>query len=873
MGLKTSPTKRQQIIDEITKNISAGKLKPGTRLATVRNMSSYFDVSLSVVQSALRELVDNGFVECRGASGFYVRGAESQSASAKIQEDTEPRIFLSARHHSDLVWRYPYKVYDVIRASQLKNQLALAEQNSKFHFCVEQAEIIRTYLRDNPQELPRFQALLEGNRFEYLGGLNIPDLNMVSGESIVRNMLAGFRYYRETFGKAPEIACATDAFGMCAQLPQILTKCGYRYLLPSSRMANRPPEIPGNGYFRWHGLDGTTIVTANSTAELTHLGYEINVPLMREHESQLARCVTALKHLTGDALVHYMTEEGQIMESLIWIIEAVNRTPGRVVKFGSNIEYFERIAKREMPSFYGEFNPTMTGCYGTRISGKKKIRQGENLLLAAEESGVFSGQERDWSSQWDSLIAAQFHDAACGCCADLAYADVDQRLDSVLADTAPLFQAPASSHFTLCNFTNVKAPQLIRTAVAPAGVPVQQDGEDYYYVQELPACGTANFAANKRKVKPAVSVAPKFRTDYYEADFTTPYPVIRNLQGENVFPKESFGEVLIRSDYGTMWNEQFTSHYYGQKYQREAVESVTEGDVFFKVVTVGEFLPLAPEHGNLGSYWPGFKSLSFRKEYLFPKHLDHFRLKLSLEWQGSNTKISVRFPVALKMFNVMETFEVPFGCLQRKPYFEVKQEFESTLKELASSGDYNSAKGDWPALRWVNYSDSQKGLTVANDGTPGHQLVNGDVLVTLLRSGTAIKDGNMVPQEGSFENGHHEYEFAFCAHSPHQMQKAVALGQMLNCPPRVVHEHLTETGSRLDWADSNVVISAMRTHEHHVLVRLYETLGRETTVNFAGSLLDKGTLSETDMEGANPKPCDASAVLFHPFEIKTFVIK
>ena len=79
MSLTTSPTKRQQVINEITENIRRGILEPGTRLATVRDMSAHFDVSLSVIQNALRELTDNGFVECRGASGFYVRETPAES--------------------------------------------------------------------------------------------------------------------------------------------------------------------------------------------------------------------------------------------------------------------------------------------------------------------------------------------------------------------------------------------------------------------------------------------------------------------------------------------------------------------------------------------------------------------------------------------------------------------------------------------------------------------------------------------------------------------------------------------------------------------------------------------------------------------------
>ncbi|MBR4666675.1 MAG: winged helix-turn-helix transcriptional regulator, partial [Lentisphaeria bacterium] len=72
MGLKSSPIKRRQIINEIMESIRTGKLVGGERLAPVRDLAKHFNVSLSVVQNAMRELIGNGFVECRGHSGFYV---------------------------------------------------------------------------------------------------------------------------------------------------------------------------------------------------------------------------------------------------------------------------------------------------------------------------------------------------------------------------------------------------------------------------------------------------------------------------------------------------------------------------------------------------------------------------------------------------------------------------------------------------------------------------------------------------------------------------------------------------------------------------------------------------------------------------------
>ena len=874
MGLTSSPIKRRQIINEIMESIRTGKLVSGERLAPVRDLAKHFNVSLSVVQNAMRELIGNGFIECRGHSGFYVCSSNPENPGGKaetVQKDTSGRVILYAVHHSDLVWRHSYEEYDAIREEQLLHLLELAKKHPRFNFAVEQTQIMRVFLEKHPETAKQFRQLHRNGRFELFGSFCIPDLNMVCGESIVRNLLDGSEYFRSLFGEDPAIACMSDAFGMCAQLPQILVKCGFRYLLPG-RTPNLPDGIQQfSRPFHWHALDDSSILTAFGMASISHLGYECNVPLLRDHDFQLAHCLAGLPHLPGAVLAQYMTEEGLIREDLFWLLETVNRNAGRKIEFGSALEFFRLMENESLPAYHGEMNPVFSGCYSTRISVKQAIRKAENLLLAAETAAAFAGREHDWTAAWRGLFLTQFHDAICGCHTDAANAGIMEMIRNVSAEAGSLFKHGKKKPLRFVTFGTGAGMQLICSDTAPADVPVQEDGGKYYYQLSLPSCGVKSFRNVASGVK-GKKCSARFKTDYFEADFSSPFPVIRTLNGENVFSSDHFGEILFRTDYGTMWSEQYTDWYHGHAEQKETVREIISGPVFFKAVTEGEVLPRKPEAGNLGDHWPGFGSLAFRKEYIFPKHFDHFRLKLTLFWKGRNTQISIRFPVDLAAHETAATYEVPFGCMVRKPYFEVKSEFEPSLKMLARQSDYTSARGNWPALNWVNYSDLRKGLTVANTGTPGHQLVNNEILVTLLRSGSSIKDGNMVPQEGSFENGTHEYEFAFRAHPPRDMEKAAELGRQLNSPPQIT-EMSMEDGDYLNWTAANILLSALCRTADGIQVRLYEAVGRQTTIDLKGKLLDGMDLFESDMAGREPVQRGKDSISFRPFEIKTFIIK
>lgn len=869
MSLSAEPKKRFKVKNRILEDIKNGKLVPGARLATVREMCNLFDVSTSVVQNALHELTELGLVECQGVNGFYVKSAPQDKVSAVPSPDApNGRMHLFAMHHSDLVWRRTYAGYAGVRAEQIRHLLALAEKHPFFCFGFEQAEILRVYIRENPQDHEKLKKLLAEKRLGLYGGFCIPDLNMVNGESILRNLLRGRALYRELFGHEVSIACMNDAFGMCAQLPQILALSGFDALLPG-RMNARPSDQASNSPFLWTGLDDTRITVMPPTANITHQGYTFNLPLTRTPEFRITECISLLDSLKErPSMVIYCMEEGLISEQMFPAIEQTNRKCGSKIRFGLAETYLEELNRESLPVFRGEFNPEMTGCYTTRIGLKQRIRRLENALFETAVLSAFAGKVRDLAGEWDELILCQFHDAICGCHTDEAFEDISAKLDYVEKSLLSPFKKEKSS-FAVSSFNNMRTPQLIAADRAPAGLPCQKEDGKFYFADILPSCGVKHYAERKDAVPSGKKTASRFSTKYYEVDFSTPHPRILNKEGKNVFRPE-FAEILMRRDQGSMWEERIETVYIGAESQEEKIVRVEEGEVFFKVVTEGTFLPAPPPPGNTGNHWPGFESLAFRKEYVFPKELDYFQLKITLDFKGENTKIFVRFPLDLVVPQTVETYEVPFGSIVRRPYYEVKYENAATL--FTEDMEYHrkrfkTSSGDWPALNWVNYSDSTYGLTVANTGTPGHQLVNGEVIVSLLRSPTLSRDGGMFPQPGAHDNGSHVFEFAFRAHSPAELEKAYELGILLNRPAKECDPGLAD-GSYLEWDAPNIALSSLEKTDDGVIVRFYETLGRETLMRASSRF--GAVWKAADVSGNDSGPADPSALAFKPFEIRTF---
>ncbi len=87
------------------------------------------------------------------------------------------------------------------------------------------------------------------------------DTNLSGGESLIRQILHGRRYFREVLGVDSRILWLPDVFGYSGALPQILVGLRHGRL----RHARRSPGLttaaspsPINTFW-WEGIDGTAI--------------------------------------------------------------------------------------------------------------------------------------------------------------------------------------------------------------------------------------------------------------------------------------------------------------------------------------------------------------------------------------------------------------------------------------------------------------------------------------------------------------------------------------------------------------------------------------------------------------------------------------
>ncbi len=103
-----------------------------------------------------------------------------------------------------------------------------------------------------------------------------PDLNLPDGESLVRQLLVGKRWYKQAYGVDVRIGWNPDSFGYTWQLPQIYKKSGVDYFVTQKMTWNDTNQLPFK-LFWWESPDGSKVLAyfphdyANNNLDPTRL--------------------------------------------------------------------------------------------------------------------------------------------------------------------------------------------------------------------------------------------------------------------------------------------------------------------------------------------------------------------------------------------------------------------------------------------------------------------------------------------------------------------------------------------------------------------------------------------------------------------------
>ncbi len=358
-------------------------------------------------------------------------------------------IFYFSGTHWDREWYLDFQGFRfklVRMVDSLLDLLRDDEDFRTFHFDG-QTVVLEDYAETAPERAAELDRRIAEGRILVGPWYVMPDEYLVSGESLVRNLMLGHKIAADHGAKAWKYGYVCDIFGHIAQMPQIFAKFGIKYALLGRGNCESDPT-----YFKWRAPDGSECVTFRLEPDY---GYGSFKMLVRERgaktDDEIKRRIKT--HIDGELArgglpivvlmdAHDHTPACADTSRYIRLIKEVY--PNARVHHTDLCRAGEIIETAGLPVINGELNRTAEGKHEylhlitNTLSSRYPIKKANDEICALLEKTVEplcafaaadGGKTYDnfVSLAWKYVLKNHAHDTICGCSADRVYPDADYR--------------------------------------------------------------------------------------------------------------------------------------------------------------------------------------------------------------------------------------------------------------------------------------------------------------------------------------------------------------------------------------------------------------------------------------------------------------
>ena len=345
-----------------------------------------------------------------------------------------------------MAWLWPWtETVEVVR-NTFGTALQLMHEYPDFKFTASAAQAYEWIEEKYPAMFQEIQQRVKEGRWEVIGGMWVePDLNMPDGESLVRQILYGKRYFKEKFGKDINIGWNPDSFGYNWQLPQIYKRSGIDYfvtqkLLWASEFTKFPYRL-----FWWQAPDGSRLLTyfpsdyANAIdPQKMARDASIYGPLMWKYNGG----TNSAPDGGLDTMYLYGVGDHGGGPTRVDLDTALRWQKGDLVypqiNFSTARQYFADLERNKselkIPTWDGElYFQYHRGVQTTQSEEKRGNRQNEELVLNAEKVASIdmlfgaTWPQQNFDTAWKDILFNQFHDILPGSGIAINYVDAARR--------------------------------------------------------------------------------------------------------------------------------------------------------------------------------------------------------------------------------------------------------------------------------------------------------------------------------------------------------------------------------------------------------------------------------------------------------------
>lgn len=184
-------------------------------------------------------------------------------------------LHLVSHTHWDREWYLSFQRYRFRFIKLMDELLAIFRDEPEYrHFTLDgQTIILKDYLEIRPERRAEIEALVKAGKVDIGPWYTQPNCFLVSGEALIRNLMLGIKE-SEALGGVMKICYLPDAFGLCAQYPQLLKGFGIEDVVSWRGMPRGTKTA-----FTWQGADGTDCTLFYMR---TNYGNALSLPLSED---------------------------------------------------------------------------------------------------------------------------------------------------------------------------------------------------------------------------------------------------------------------------------------------------------------------------------------------------------------------------------------------------------------------------------------------------------------------------------------------------------------------------------------------------------------------------------------------------------------
>lgn len=743
-------------------------------------------------------------------------------------------LYCVGHSHLDLVWLWPLRETKRKAARTIINALNCIDKYPEYVYGLSQPQQIEWMEEEYPDIYEKFKIAVAKGNIELQGGMWCEtDTNLVSGESLVRQILVGKQYIMGKFNKDMRICWIPDVFGYTGALPQILKKTGIDYFVTTKLSWNEHNEFPYST-FNWKGIDDTEV--------LVHLPpedtYNSNgTPLGNTHAYNNFK----EKDVLDSAMMLFGTGDGGggAGEGHIEVLSRQKNLEGQPkIVFSPCIDYLDKIRndKDKLNTYKGElYLEKHQGTYTTQANNKKLNRKIEYLLrdvellsVIAEQKG-YSYPKEQVLKIWKEVLLYQFHDCIPGSSIKRVYDECVPRYIAMIEELNTIKKD------ILKSIGNKKEASYFNSLSFPRVEYINRDS--VWYKAEAQAMSAATLTELKADTNYGFLLSDNcLENNFFKLDFNKDGEII-NLY-DKLNKEECVGGYLNRLAVFKDRKLEYNAWDIDINYTKQKPKK-------FKLIRSESYID-GPRVIRKNSYKFN-KSVLVQSVILFADK-PYVQFDTYVDWRETHKMLRAEFTP--KRFNDKVLCDIQFGNLNRSTRTDDKISW---------------AQFEICAHKYVDVTDKDYGYAIMCESKYGYRVKDGLMSLNLLRS--------PVHPDESADKGEHNFTYIFMPHKNDAFKAEVPqYAYSLNIP-LVESDYRLELDNIISVDKRNIIVETVKISENGegFIVRLYENEGQNTDAIINTSLKYSELYLADMMENIIEK--SENNISFTPYEIKTLYFK